>query len=271
MHNATKPLASTIDFATLQMNHKVDLIHTVISQNQITHFLNQFEIKITDNETFIKCLTHPSFSNEFKHLGLESYERLEFLGDAVLELYITEKLLLKFPTHKEGELSRMRGALVNEGILYELASCIGLSSLILTGKGESKKGGHTSKSIMADVFEALLGGIYQMHGLKEVSLFLDKALQAWESENEKKFFDDSILLIFDAKSRLQELTMAHFKELPQYEDEPSENGFKVSCLIQGKVIATLERESKKQAQREIAQLIIQKNLLNIENLKCQEK
>ncbi|MCO4793512.1 MAG: ribonuclease III [Bacteriovoracaceae bacterium] len=210
----------------------------------------------------MEALTHTSFVHEFKSLNLKSNEKLEFLGDAILGLIVSHYLMDEFPDLKEGELSKFRSSLVNGQSFAELASFLGLGNCLLMGKGECKNQGHEKKALLADGFEALLGAIYREGGFDAAQDAFFSLLQSWKNENGESFIKLEKLSEFDAKSRLQEMTMALFKELPEYVSTQLEDQtFQVELKVLGKSLATLKDTSKKKAQRQLAQKAISENLI----------
>ncbi|MGE3259987.1 MAG: ribonuclease III family protein, partial [Geobacter sp.] len=115
-----------------------------------------------------QALTHPSFVNESRESGLSDYQRLEFLGDAVLSLCLADLLSQQYPQLSEGDLSRLRASLVDQPRLADLASELGIARHILLGRGEEQDGGRDKPSILSDVLEALLGAIYRDGGFAAV-------------------------------------------------------------------------------------------------------
>ncbi len=203
----------------------------------------------------LEALTHSSFANE---LGTKSNETLEFLGDSVLDLLVSSKLLQLYPELDEGELSKFRGSLVNEIMLSQMALTIGVDRLILLGRGENANKGYQKAPLLADTFEALLGALYVDGGLSAASLFFDSAVELYNLEAELNYFTLERLDFFDAKSRLQELTMAKFKVLPRYEVEEIEGElFAVSLYINDKFIDKITGASKKKATKELARKVLQ--------------
>lgn len=120
-----------------------------------------------------EALTHRSYLNETGDLSLKDYNRLEFLGDAVIDLQVTLRLLERFPASREGELSRMRAALVDEEALASLARDILLGDDLLLGKGEERSGGREKRSILADAYEALVGAIFLDGGMEAAARMID--------------------------------------------------------------------------------------------------
>lgn len=155
------------------------------------------------------ALTHSSFANE-QGGGIPHNERLEFLGDAALELCISQELFVRFPDTREGELTRMRAKLVSQPSLAVLALETGLAGPLRLGKGEEGQGGRERPSLLSDAMEALLGAVFCDGGYAAVSevvqtLFVGK-WPAKEDEERAK----------DCKSLLQELTQRRYKERPVY-------------------------------------------------------
>nr|WP_245587860.1 ribonuclease III [Desulfovibrio inopinatus] len=155
------------------------------------------------------ALTHSSYANE-NHGVAEHNERLEFLGDAVLELCVSQELYARFPDAPEGALTRMRSKLVNERSLAELARRLDLSEYVYLGKGEEVQGGRERPSLLSDVVEAIFGAIFLDAGFDAarhtiLMLFKDKWPVTLAPPKAK-----------DYKSRLQEYTQSHFKERPLY-------------------------------------------------------
>lgn len=127
-----------------------------------------------DPELFVLALTHRSFSHE--HGGLPTNERLEFLGDAVLQLVVTEWLYRKYPELSEGELAKMRSASVSQPALAVVARQINLGQFVLLGRGEEKTRGREKDSILCDTLEALIGATYLVHGLEPTRKIVEKQL-----------------------------------------------------------------------------------------------
>ncbi len=203
-----------------------------------------------------EALRHSSYVNEINEYGLTDNERLEFLGDAVLDLAISHMLIKYYGNVNEGDLSRMRANLVNEQSLAKLAKKISLGDFLILGKGESLSGGREKSSILADAFEAVLAAIYLDAGFSKVFIVIEKHFgQLIESAREP-------FLNLDYKSTLQERAQAMFKETPVYhvieESGPDhDKRFTVEITINGKP-ATGTGRSKKSAEQAAA-----KNALEI--------
>ncbi|PHV71112.1 ribonuclease III [Sporanaerobium hydrogeniformans] len=126
--------------------------------------------------TLREALTHSSYANEHRHKGLKDNERLEFLGDAILDLIISEYLFRKCKAMPEGDLSKIRASIVCEGSLAQTAKILQLGDYLQLGKGEEMTGGKTRASLLADAFEALTGAIFLDGGFEQAKAFLEKTL-----------------------------------------------------------------------------------------------
>ncbi len=157
-----------------------------------------------------QALRHSSYVNEQPDAQLEDNERLEFLGDAVLNLVIGHMLMEKYPELHEGDLSRMRSNLVNETHLAQLARKMEMGPEIKLGKGEDLTHGREKNSILSDVFEALIAAVYLDGGFDQAFAFIR---EKFTSTLEKS---DSPAMNLDSKSRLQELAQVHMKAMPRY-------------------------------------------------------
>jgi ribonuclease-3 len=193
-----------------------------------------------------QCLTHVSYG---RREGSEHNETLEFLGDAVLNLAISDLLMRRFPARDEGDLSRMRASLVNAVILAEKATALELGKLIRMGKGEERSGGRVKESILAAAFEAVLGGAYWEGGY-EAALRVVERLFSSELKQKR-------LGLRDYKTRLQEISQMLFHAPPTYtlvaESGPShERRFVTEIAIGGDVLGRGEGRSKKQSEQEAA-------------------
>ena len=202
-----------------------------------------------NRELLKKALTHKSFS--FEKDRKENYEVLEFLGDAVIGLIVSEELIKRFPTKSEGELSHIRAYLVSGPSLSELAKTVDLGSYIYLGKGEHLSGGRKKSSILCDVFESLFGAIHldsDFETAREVfrKNFLNKMWEILEKAVTYK----------DFKSLLQEVTQKEFKVVPEYrviksEGPEHEKIFTVECRV--KDLKTVSAgKSKKSAEQQAA-------------------
>ncbi len=234
------------------MNEKdIQLANSLRSSLKFKQFQQHIGHQFTNFEVVATALTHSSYSNECAE-DIKDYEKLEFLGDALLQVIVTEELVTKYPEEKEGNLSKLRSSIVNEEALAKVAMSIGLGEFIFLGKGEDKSGGRTRYALLADVMESFIAAIYLDTGFeraKEMTLSLLKR----SSEN---LFDIRNIIFFDAKTKLQEFTLKRFKSLPEYEtNELSlENGmaFEVKLNLQDHKIFRAIDISKKKAQQQVA-------------------
>ena len=204
--------------------------------------------RFKDESLLIRALTHTSYSNEKKTGHAGSNERLEFLGDAVLELVSSEFFFERYPDYSEGRLTKLRASFVCEPALYSTAEEISLSSYLLLGKGEEATGGRKRPSVVSDTYEALIGAIYLDAGFSEAKRFILDTLLA-HAEN-KLFF-------FDSKSILQEELQKDSRGEPEYivvsEEGPDhEKEYTVEVRHEGRVLGTGRDTGKKHAEQKAA-------------------
>jgi len=197
----------------------------------------------------IEALTHKSYLHEAKDAGEVDNERLEFLGDAVLDLVVSQHLLTAFPDAAEGELSKLRARLVNEKTLARVARRIGLGELLRLGRGETKTQGRNKPSLLADALEALFAGVYLDGGLDAAVASVKAAFS-----EELASCDRSLLTKGDFKTDLQETCQREFEMLPHYrtirETGPDhEKLFEVEILIRGERYGVGLGKSKKEAEQ----------------------
>lgn len=196
----------------------------------------------------VRALTHVS-CERVKNDGHN--EVLEFLGDAVLDLAMSDLLMRRYPARSEGDLSRMRAALVNSTVLAEKAADLNLGALLRLGKGEERSGGRTKSSILAGAFEALLGAVYQDSGFEAARRLVDKYFTA--DLTEKKLGQH------DFKTRLQEISQMIFRAPPTYRlvDEigpDHDKQFVTEISVGGTVLGRGAGKTKKQSEQEAARL-----------------
>lgn len=216
-----------------------------------------FKIEPETKKLFEKALTHGSYTKENNITSLENYERLEFLGDAVLKLCVSKILYNKYPKHDEGSLTKIRSIVVSDNLLAEIAKEIGLDKLIIIGQQEEKMGGRKRKSILACAFEAVLGAYYLEGKLEEISVFLEKTLNKHMKEVDENFEK------FNSKAILQEYTQSVNKQIPVYnireEVGPSHNKtFIVEVSYNDEILAHAEGKTKKEAEQNCALLACKK-------------
>lgn len=204
-----------------------------------------------DKNLIIEALTHKSYKKPYNN------ERLEFLGDAVLNLIVGEYLFKKFPKSNEGELSKIRASLVNETGFTKLAKEIKLGDYIFISTAEERNKGRGKASILSDAFEAIMGAIYLESGLEVLKPIILKLL---ENSYDKINLD---VLFSDYKTALQEITQARFGSIPEYKIEGSygpdhKKEFEISIWIDGQSYGIAKGKSKKLAQQAVAKIAIDK-------------
>ncbi len=211
--------------------------------SQLEH---QLGYVFSDKQLIIEALTHRSFKRPYNN------ERLEFLGDAVLDLIVGEYLFVNFRDSDEGTLSKIRASLVNENGFALLAKVLNLGEYIYLSLAEENNEGRTKPSLLSNAFEAIIGAIYLEGGLETAKNIMIKLLEDCYPTI------DLQTLSRDYKTALQELTQAKYGVTPDYEmirafgpDHKKE--FEISLTINGKEIATAQGKSKKEAQQKAAQ------------------
>lgn len=214
-------------------------------------------ITFDDKELLDKVFIHKSYLNEHRHENIKSNERLEFLGDAVLELVVTEYLFKNYPEQEEGEMTNWRSALVKGKHLAEIGSRLKLGEYLYLSKGEEKGGGRQKNYILANTVEALIGAIYLEKGYTVAHKFIDKFIITRLDEILKKG------LHIDAKSRLQEIAQERLDQTPEYRQEAEEGPdhdkvFTMGAYIEGKLIAKGEGSSKQKAEEKAAEKALKK-------------
>ncbi|MGB9608800.1 MAG: ribonuclease III [Minisyncoccia bacterium] len=212
---------------------------------------NKIGFKFKNKKLLFEALTHRSYLNENRNWELKHNERLEFLGDAVLELIITEFLFLKYFNYDEGKLTMLRAALVNYQNLSKIARQINLDKFILTSKGEKKDTTRAWDVILANAFEALIGAIYLDKNLEAAKKFIEKfVIKSLDEVLKNKTYKD-------AKSKLQEIIQEKLKLTPKYE-VLSESGpahkrsFEVGVFFGDDLIASGSGDSKQEAEMQAA-------------------
>lgn len=194
------------------------------------------------------AMTHSSYANEHNNSKLENNERLEFLGDAVLELTVSAFLYNEYKNVNEGELTKTRASMVCEPTLFLCAQDINLSEFILLGKGEEATGGRKRPSIVSDAMEALIGAIYLDSGIESAKKFITKYIL--NDVEDKKLF-------YDSKTILQEITQGRHMgdicyELVSEEGPDHNKIFNVALKIGDKVVEKGSGKTKKAAEQEAA-------------------
>ncbi len=179
--------------------------------NDFSELENKLSIVFKNKDLLTQAFIHRSYLNENPQIGLGNNERLEFLGDAVLELVVTEYLYGKYPDKPEGELTSWRAALVNTKMISSAAAKIGFGDFLLLSRGEAKEDGKSRQYILANTFEAFIGSLYLDQGYAPCCAFIKNNLLGYLPEIiDKKLYKD-------AKSRFQEVAQEVAKITPSYQ------------------------------------------------------
>ncbi len=208
-----------------------------------------------NSEFLLTAITHRSYLNENRHATQDHNERLEFLGDAVLELVVTDFLYRKYPEKPEGELTAVRAAIVNTVSLSDASTKLGINDYLLMSKGESKDTGRARQYILANVFEALVGALYLDQGYEAAASFIAKHLFAkTDLIVEKRLWQD-------AKSRFQEMAQEHHNTTPTYQTLSQEGPdhdrvFTVGVFIGSTKVAEGKGRAKQEAEQQAAEKAI---------------
>lgn len=215
-------------------------------------FEKKLKIDFKDKDLLVQAFCHRSYLNENSKFRLSHNERLEFLGDAVLELVVTEYLYLKYPKNSEGDLTSWRAALVNAVILAELAKELGFDDFLLLSQGESKDHSKARQYILANTFEAIIGSLYLDQGYKPCQKFIEENLIVKKLPIilEKKLFKD-------AKSFFQEKAQEIANITPNYsvleEKGPDHlKHFVIGVFLGEEMVAKGEGSSKQEAEVQAA-------------------
>ncbi len=223
--------------------------------NDIPESLERLEkilnVAFVDKNHLLTAITHRSYLNEHREATQEHNERYEFLGDAVLELVVTDFLFGKYPEKPEGELTAIRAALVNTVSIAEVATKLGVNDYLLLSKGEERDTGRARQYILANTFESLIGALYLDQGYDAAKEFIGSNLfDRTETIVQKRLWQD-------AKSRFQELAQEHVGVTPSYETL-SQTGpdhdrvFTVGAFLQSEKVAEGKGRSKQEAEQDAA-------------------
>jgi len=213
---------------------------------------NKLNINFKDKKLLTQAFVHRSYLNENPDIDMGHNERLEFLGDAVLELIVTKYLYNSFPDKPEGELTNWRAALVNAKMLSKIAEQIGLNDFLLLSRGESKEGGKARQYILANTFEALIGSIYLDLGYDTADKFINNHLIIHLQEIiENKLYKD-------AKSHFQEQAQDKVGITPEYKvlkewGPDHKKKFTVGVFLGNENVAEGEGFSKQEAEEQAAE------------------
>jgi len=207
-----------------------------------------------DRNMLVRALTHSSFANE-QGKNILDYQRLEFLGDSVLDLSLGLELMRRFPSSTEGALTQMRASLVSEHMLARMACSINLGACLRLGRGEEHTGGRRRNSILADAYEALMGAVFLDGGFeKAIQTIINLFRQPLDEVGKENFHRDF-------KSDIQQWVQERFHETPEYvvTDQwgpAHQRGFLVELRLHGRALGVGTGSNKKEAEQEAARLAL---------------
>lgn len=225
-------------------------------QEEITKLEKTIGYRFGRKELLKQALTHSSFSNEQKINKFENYERLEFLGDAVLELLSSRFFFDTYPEMSEGEMTRLRSSMVCEPALAFCARDISLGSYILLGKGEEATGGRERDSITSDVMEAVIGAIYLDGGIEKAEEFIKKFILS-DLENKQLFYDSKTIL----QEKVQKAGKTLSYELVEETGPDHDKVFVVEARLDGVTVGRGQGRNKKTAQQQAAYQVLLDKIL----------
>ncbi len=223
----------------------------MFKQEELKELEKKIGYEFSEKRLLGQAVTHSSFSNEQKINKYKNYERLEFLGDAVLELLSSRFFFETYPDMSEGEMTRLRSSMVCEPALAFCARDLDLGKYILLGKGEEATGGRKRDSIISDVMEAVIGAIYLDGGLLEADKFVRKFILS-DMENKQLFYDSKTLLQEQVQKEGRTLTY----ELVSESGPDHEKVFVVEAVIDGKTVGRGQGRNKKTAQQQAAYQVL---------------
>ena len=225
---------------------KQDLLH---GKAEVDLLMKRIGFENSENNLIIQALTHPSYTFENPLSGVENNQRLEFLGDAILDFVIGEYLYLNYPHKPEGELTKMRAAVVNETTLARKGKNIELGKALFLGKGEQLNGGRERPSIIADSLEAIIGAIYLQYGFEKVRKFILDMFVPEIKELDKGNYGDFKTMLQE-KAQKQELAVAY--NILEETGPDHDKIFKAGVYIQGELKGIGTGRTKKEAEQQAA-------------------
>ncbi len=226
----------------------------MVSTKFINRLYDKYKIKFNNPKLLEEAFTHSSYANEHPEEGIRDYEKLEFLGDAVLELAISDYLYRNFTSLNEGELTRMRSNIVDTEGFAEFAQKFGFPAEINLGHGEEKAGARSRKTLLEDVFEAFNGALFLDQGMEAVEHFLNLTVYPLIDAGK---FDASR----DYKTDLQEFLQQNGPVKIEYEvlkEEQMPSNFTVQLVVNGKIMSQGQGHNKKAAEQEAAKVALSK-------------
>lgn len=217
----------------------------------VQQFEQQLQYTFRDQSLLVQALTHPSYLHEVGGSDGGDYQRLEFLGDAVLGLLLAEMLYTRYPDWDEGALSQLRSRLAGQDLLADRAKWLGIGGFILLGRGEEQSAGREKDSILADVLEALIAALYRDGGLHAARALVVRMFEELAAAPE------SLVLGRDSKSELQEYLSARGYPAPEYRlmeesGPPHDRTFVFQIMVGDKIAGVGQGKSKKIAQQAAA-------------------
>ena len=221
-------------------------------ENDLAKLEKIIGVVFSHKEYLLSAVTHRSYLNEHREAVQEHNERLEFLGDAVLELAVTDYLFRKYAEKPEGELTAVRAALVNTTSLSEAAQKLGINDFMLMSKGEAKDTGRARQYILANAFESVIGAIYLDQGYEAAAKFIGSQLfQKTDRIVEKRLWQDP-------KSRFQELSQEKVSITPSYElisqtGPDHDRMFNIGIYLKDEKVAEGQGRSKQEAEQNAAE------------------
>lgn len=228
-----------------------------MDHTRFTPFEESIGVTFNNKSLLAQAFTHRSYINEHRASGLAHNERLEFLGDAVLELVITEYLYAKYPDKPEGELTSFRSALVNTSTISTVAMGLGMNEYLLLSRGESKDIGRARQYILANTFESVIGALYLDGGYEAAKVFI--------AANLFNLIDTIVTegLFRDSKSRFQEQAQEHAGITPNYgavsEEGPDhDKKFTVGVFLGSEEVARGDGKSKQEAEQVAARRALER-------------
>lgn len=235
-------------------SHTKKAVFSESVKEQFEHFQQHFQIQFNNPTLLYQAFTHSSYVNEHRRKFYTDNERLEFLGDAVLELSVSQYLFKQYTLMSEGELTKLRAAIVCEPSLVLFANELNFGKFVLLGKGEELTGGRERPALLADVFEAFIGALYLDQGLNVVVSFLEKIVFP-------KIEIGAFSHVMDYKSQLQEVIQQQNNGMLSYEiveeKGPAHNRTFISrVILNTKELGVGNGRSKKEAEQQAARLAI---------------
>lgn len=223
----------------------------MVDKQSISRLEKRLGVRLGDRRAAVEALTHRSWLNEHPDAGHRDNERLEFLGDAVIDVVVSQRLMERFPEAPEGVLSRLRASLVDESTLAKVARSIDLGSFLQLGRGEDRTGGREKASVLADALEAVIGAVFVGGGLSPCYDVVDRLFEeSFEGLAEGQ--PDR-----DYKSQLQEWAQGKLGTQPRYRLAEARGpdhakSFVVDLLLEDRVVGRGEGRSKKDAEQQAA-------------------